>query len=82
MEIHQKKAGHDYHRLKTMVKRSIEQNLRVKKFLKPETEIMRETPWSRIKGQNSVNTEVLEIVGSGNSTGSVPKETIVVSVTI
>ena len=27
MEIHQKKAGPDYHRLKTMVKRSIEQDL-------------------------------------------------------
>ena len=32
MEIHQKKAGLDYHRLKTMVKRSIEQNLRTKNF--------------------------------------------------
>ena len=32
MEIHQKKAGPDYHRLKTMVKRSIEQNLRNKNF--------------------------------------------------
>ena len=32
MEIHQKKAGHDYHRLKTMVKRSIEQNFRMKNF--------------------------------------------------
>ena len=32
VEIHQKKAGPDYHRLKTMVKRSIEQNLRIKKF--------------------------------------------------
>ena len=32
MEIHQKKAGPDYHRLKTMVKRSIEQNLRIKIF--------------------------------------------------
>ena len=32
MEIHQKTAGHDYHRLKTMVKRSIEQNLRMKNF--------------------------------------------------
>ena len=30
LEIHQKKAGPDYHRLKTMVKRSIEQNLRMK----------------------------------------------------
>ena len=32
MEIHQKKAGPDYHRLKTMVQRSIEQNLRIKNF--------------------------------------------------
>ena len=32
VEIHQKKAGPDYHRLKTMVKRSIEQNLRIKYF--------------------------------------------------
>ena len=32
MEIHQKKAEPDYHRLKTMVKRSIEQNLRIKNF--------------------------------------------------
>ena len=32
MEIHQKKAGPDYHRLKTMVKRSIEQNLQIKNF--------------------------------------------------
>ena len=32
LEIHQKKAGPDYHRLKTMVKRSIELNLRMKNF--------------------------------------------------
>ena len=32
VEIHQKKAGPDYHRVKTMVKRSIEQNLRMKNF--------------------------------------------------
>ena len=32
MEIHQKKAGPDYHRLKTMVKRGIEQDLRIKDF--------------------------------------------------
>ena len=32
LEIHQKKCGPDYHRLKTMVKRSIEQNLRIKNF--------------------------------------------------
>ena len=32
MEIHHKKAGPDYHRLKTMVKRGVEQNLRIKNF--------------------------------------------------
>ena len=32
MEIHQKEEGPDYHRLKTMVQRSIEQNLRIKNF--------------------------------------------------
>ena len=31
-DIHQKKAGPDCHRLKTMVNRSIEQNLRIKNF--------------------------------------------------
>ena len=32
MEIHQKKAKPDYQKLKTMVKRSIEQNLRTNNF--------------------------------------------------
>ena len=32
LEIHQKKLGPDYHKLKAMVKRSIEQNLRMKNF--------------------------------------------------
>ena len=32
LEIHQKKMGPDYHRLKTLVKRSIEQDIRNKKF--------------------------------------------------
>ena len=32
MEVHQKKAGTDYHRLKTLVKRSIEQDLRNRNF--------------------------------------------------
>ena len=43
---------------------------------------MRQTPWSRIWEENSVNKEVKEIVGSEKPTGSVPKETIAVSVTI
>ena len=32
LEIHQKKIGPEYHRLKTMVKRSIEQDIRNKNF--------------------------------------------------
>ena len=32
LEMHQKKLGPDYHRLKTMVKRSIEQDIRNKNF--------------------------------------------------
>ena len=32
LETHQKKAGPDYHGLKTMVKRSIEQDLRNRNF--------------------------------------------------
>ena len=50
--------------------------------MKPKTEIMRETPWSRIKGQNSVYKEFLDIVGDGKPTGSVLNETLAVFVTI
>ena len=71
LEIHQKKLGPDYHRLKTMVMRSIEQDIR-----------MRRTPWSRIREQNSVDKEFLEMVGNGKPTGSVWKETVAVSSTI
>ena len=57
MEIHQKKAGPDCHRLKTMVKRSIEQNLRMKNSEARngnfETSACQES-----KGQNSVDKEV------------------------
>ena len=45
-------------------------------------EIIKGTLWSRIRGQNSVDKELLEIVGNGKPTGSVLEETIVVSVTI
>ena len=70
LETHQKKLGPDYHRLKAMVKRSIEQEIRIKN-LGPEVEILRRTPWSRIKEQNSVYKEFLEIVGNGKPTGNV-----------
>ena len=81
MEIHQKKAGPDYHRLKTMVKK-VSSRIYELRVLRPETEIMKGTPWSRIRGQNSVYKEFLEIVGSGKPTGSVLKETIAASATI
>ena len=64
-----------------MVKRRIEQNLRIKNF-EARNEIMKGAPWSRIRGHNSVYKEFLEIVGNGNSTGSVLEETVVVSGTI
>ena len=81
MEIHQKKAGPDYHRLKTMVKRSIEQDIRNKIFDARNGNYERNTR-SRIREQNSVYKEFLETVGNGSSTGSVLEETIAVSDTI
>ena len=48
MEIHQKKAGPDYHRLETMVKRSIEQNLRINNFWGQKWKL-----WKRRRGQES-----------------------------
>ena len=57
MEIHQKKTEPDCHRLKTMVKRSIEQDFRIKNLEARNWEIMRRTTWSRIRGQNSVDRE-------------------------
>ena len=47
MEIYQKKAGPDYHRLKTMVK--IEQSLRMKNF-EARNGNLKQAHWSRIKG--------------------------------
>ena len=43
---------------------------------------MKQASWSRIRGQNSVNNALWEIVGRGKPTGSVLKEAITVSVTI
>ena len=82
LEIHQKKAGPDYHRLKTMVKRSIEQDLRNRNFGARNGNYEKKRRGSRIRGQNSVDKEFLEIVRNGKPTGSAPKETLVVSVTM
>ena len=48
MEIHQKKAGPDYQRLKTMVKSCIEQNLRIKNFWSQKRKL-----WDKRRGQES-----------------------------
>ena len=81
LEIHQKKLGPDYHRLKTMVKRSIEQDIRNKNF-GSRIGNFEKNAVVKNQEQNSVYKEFLEIVGNGKPTGSVLKETIAVSATI
>ena len=53
LETHQKKLGPDYHRLKAMVKEVLNKKFETR-TLGPEAEILRRTPWSRIREQNSV----------------------------
>ena len=65
VEINQKMAGPDHHRLKTMVKRSIEQNLRIR-ILRPEMEIMKETPWSRIRGKTAWTKNSRRLLAMGS----------------
>ena len=82
MEIHQKKAGPDYHRLKIMVKRSNEENLRIKNF---EARNGNNERNAVVKSQVTKQREQRNsrrLIGSGKPTGSVLKETIAVSATI
>ena len=81
MEIHQKKAGPDYHRLKTMVQRSIEQNLRMENFEARNGNYERNAVVNN-QGTKQREQKFLDIVGNGNLTSSVGKETIAVSDTI
>ena len=78
LEIHQKKAGPDYHRLKTMVKRSIEQNLRIKNFEARNGNYERNAV---VKNHRTKQREQRSL-RNGKLTGSVVKETIAVSDTI
>ena len=57
LEIHQKKLEPDYHRLKTMVKRSIEQDLRNKNFGIRNGNYEKNAVVKN-QGKNSVNKEV------------------------
>ena len=81
LEIHQKKLGLDYHRLKLCWKEVSSKKFEIK-IWGAEMEILRRTPWSLIREQNSVYKELLEIVGNGKPAGSVWKKTIAVSATI
>ena len=53
-----------------------------KRILGPETDIMKETLWLRIRDKTAWRKKKLETVGNGKPTGSVLKETIAVSVTM
>ena len=68
MEIHQMKIGPDYHRLKTMVFRSIEQDLRNRNFGARNGKYERNAVLSRIMDKTAW-TENLEIVGNGETNG-------------
>ena len=80
-EIHQKNAKPDYHRLKTTVKRSIEQYLRSRNFEARDGKIEANT---LVKNQmdNVVFKKGEENVGNGRPAGSVRKETSAVSGTM
>ena len=81
LEIHQKKRGPDYHRLKTMVKRSIEQDLRNKNFGARNGNYEKNAV---VKNQGTKQREqrTLGDVGNGKPTGSVLKDTTAVAGTI
>ena len=81
LEIHPKKAGLDYHRLKTMVKRRIEQDLRNRNSGARNGNYERNAVVKN-QGSKQRGQEFLEIVGSGKPTGNALKETIEISVTM
>ena len=58
LEIHQKKLGPDYHRLKTMVQRRIEQDLRNRNFEARNGNYEKKRRGQESREQNSVYKEV------------------------
>ena len=59
LETHQKKLRPDYHRLKAMVKRKASSKTFEIRILGPEMEILRRTPWSRIREQTKNSWRLL-----------------------
>ena len=82
MEIHQKKAEPDYHRLKTMVTRSIEQNLRMKNFEVRNGNFETSAVVKNQRVRTAWTQKSRRLLAIGKLTGSVRKETIAVSDTI
>ena len=71
LETHQKKLGPDYHRLKTMVKRGIEQKNRKKNFGIRNGNFEKNAVVKNQGTKHSVYKDFLENVGNGKQTGSV-----------
>ena len=72
LEIHQKKLGPDYHRLKTMVKRSIVQDLRNKDATQDSNKhslIWRMFMSSTLQASEFMGKNYLEILNSIKNTG-------------
>ena len=82
MEIHLKIIGLDYHRLKTMVKRSIVQDLRNRNFGARNGNYERNAVVKNQGTKQRGPKNSWRLLAMGNPTGSVLKETIAVSVTI
>ena len=70
LETHQKKLGLDCRRLENYGEEVSSKKFEIR-ILTIEIEILRKTPWSSIREQNSVYKGFLEIVGNGTPTGSV-----------
>ena len=82
LETHQKKLGPDYHRLKAMVKRSIEQEIRNKNFGTRSGNFEKNAVVKK-QGTKQRAQRILGDLAMGNQRGSVIiKETIAVSATI
>ena len=81
LEIYQKKIGPDYHRLKTMVKRSIEQDLRNRNF-GARSGNFEKNALVKNQGTKQRGQRILGDCWQWEPTGNAVKETIVVSVTM
>ena len=66
LEIHQKKLGPDCHRLKTMVGGGVSGEIYETGTLGPEMEIMKETPWSRIRDKTACTKNSWRLLAMGN----------------